>query len=67
MSIWHQDENGHTRDKYDNYKDANEVRQVVVDGVLKYYDCDRKAYNPSNGEKFSLKHKIDCNIILRKL
>ena len=52
MSFWHQDEHGHTRDKYDNYKDAAEVRQAVKDGVLKYYDCEKKAYNPDTGEEF---------------
>ena len=52
MSFFHQDGNGHIRDKYDNYKDAEEVRKAVEDGVLKYYDCDEKAYNPKTGEEF---------------
>ena len=52
MSFYHQDENGHVKDKYDNYKDSGEVQRAVNDGVLKYYDCDRKAYNPRTGEEY---------------
>lgn len=52
MSYYHEDENGHVRDKYGNYKDADEVREAVKDGILKYYACDTKAYNPETGEEF---------------
>ena len=52
MSYYYEDEYGHIRDRYGNYKDSDEVRKAVNDGVLKYFDCDRKAYNPKTGEEF---------------
>lgn len=52
MSYYHNDEKGYIRDKYDNYKDAEEVEKAVRNGDLKLYSNGKYVYDPKTGEEF---------------
>lgn len=52
MSYYHSDEKGYIRDKYDNYKDAAEVKKAVRNGDLRPYSNGKYVYDPITGEEF---------------